>query len=78
MKNKVSIVNKKEIMPKECEEYMDFFIDVQDPYWGEKELANVVNKELRRMDCKIDSSIIKEAIRKYSDNGKDDYQLRFY
>jgi len=56
---------------------MNFFIATEFPYVKDNELADVVRKELKSMDCDIDIKVIKEAIRKYSNNGGDD-DIRFY
>ena len=60
-----------------CREGMDFFIATEFPFVKGEELADVVRKELKNMDCDIDIEVIKEAIRKYSNNGGDD-DIRFY
>ena len=62
---------------KKCIDSMDFFIATQYPYMEDKELANVVREELKSMNCNIDIKVIKDAIRKYSNNGGDD-DIRFY
>jgi hypothetical protein len=62
---------------KKCREDMNFFIATEFPYVKDNELADVVRKELKSMDCNIDIKVIKEAIRKYSNNGGDD-DIRFY
>jgi len=56
---------------------MDFFIATEFPYMEDEKLAEVVRKELKSMDCNIDIKVIKEAIRKYSNDGGDD-DIRFY
>ncbi|MGC8586857.1 MAG: hypothetical protein ACP5K9_01020 [Candidatus Micrarchaeia archaeon] len=68
---------KREIDSK-CQESMTFFIDVQFPYVDNEGLAAVVKKELRDMNCDIDIRVIKDEIRKYSNNGKEDEATRFY
>jgi len=60
-----------------CREGMNFFIATESPYVKDNELADVVRKELKSMDCDIDIKVIKEVIRKYSNNGGDD-DIRFY
>jgi len=60
-----------------CRDSMNFFIATEFPYVKDDELAEVVRKELKSMDCNIDIKVIKEAIRKYSNNGGDD-DIRFY
>jgi len=60
-----------------CRDSMNFFIATEFPYVKDNELADVVRKELKSMDCDIDIKVIKEAIRKYSNNGGDD-DIRFY
>jgi len=62
---------------KKCRDSMDFFIATEFPYVEDEKLADVVRKELKSMDCNIDIKVIKEAIRKYSNNGGDD-DIRFY
>ena len=62
---------------KKCRDSMNFFIATEFPYVKEDELADIVGKELESMDCDIDIKVIKEAIRKYSNNGGDD-DIRFY
>jgi len=56
---------------------MDFFIATEFPYVEDEKLAEVVRNQLKSMDCNIDIKVIKEAIRKYSNNGGDD-DIRFY
>jgi len=60
-----------------CRDSMNFFIATEFPYVKDNELADVVRKELKSMDCDIDIKVLKEAIRKYSNNGGDD-DIRFY
>jgi hypothetical protein len=62
---------------KKCRDSMNFFIAMEFPYVKDDELADVVRKELKSIDCDIDIKVIKEAIRKYSNNGGDD-DIRFY
>jgi hypothetical protein len=62
---------------KKCRDSMDFFIATEFPYVEDEKLAEVVRKELKSMDCNIDIKVIKEAIRKYSNDGVDD-DIRFY
>ena len=60
-----------------CRDSMNFFIATEFPYVKDNELADVVRKELKSMDCDIDIKVIKEAIRKYLNNDGDD-DIRFY
>jgi len=62
---------------KKCRDSMDFFIATEFPYVEDEKLAEVVRNQLKSMDCNIDIKVIKEAIRKYSNNGGDD-DIRFY
>jgi len=62
---------------KKCRDSMDFFIATEFPYVEDEKLVDVVRKELKSMDCNIDIKVIKEAIRKYSNDGVDD-DIRFY
>jgi len=62
---------------KKCRDSMDFFIATESPYVEDEKLAEVVRNQLKSMDCNIDIKVIKEAIRKYSNNGGDD-DIRFY